>query len=96
MSGRFAGRTNEVFMASDDDILNYLDYLDHRDILQEGYDQFERFVCQLYTSKVYTKVNDFRWFLYSNRAAEGESSNNFRSLSHANAESSGKSILTNI
>ena len=26
---------------------------------------------QLYTSKVYTKVNDFRWFLYSNRAAEG-------------------------
>ena len=29
--------------------------------------------CQLYKSKVYTKVNEYRWFLYSNRAAEGES-----------------------
>ena len=30
--------------------------------------------CQLYTSKVHTKVNDFRWwFFYSNRAAEEES-----------------------
>ena len=63
-------------MDCDDDILNYLDYLDDRDILQEGYEQFELFVCQLYTSKVYTKVDDFRWFLYSNRADEGESSNN--------------------
>ena len=33
----------------------------------------ERFVCMLYRSKVYTKVNELRWFLYSNRAAEGES-----------------------
>ena len=35
--------------------------------------QFERFVCMLYRIKVYTKVNELRWFLYSNRAAEGES-----------------------
>ena len=63
MSGRFAGRTNKVFMACDDDILNYLESLDHRDISQEGYHQFERFVCQPYTSKVYTKVNYFRWFV---------------------------------
>ena len=33
----------------------------------------EQFVCMLYRSKVYTKVNELRWFLYSNRAAEGES-----------------------
>ena len=28
--------------------------------------QLERFVC------IYTKVNELRWFFYSNRAAEGE------------------------
>ena len=33
----------------------------------------ERFVCMLYRSKVYTKVNELRWFMYSNRAAEGGS-----------------------
>ena len=71
MSGRFAGRANEVFMASDEDILNALESLDHRDPSQEGYNQFERFICQIYTSKVYTKVNDFRWFLYSTNATEG-------------------------
>ena len=31
---------------------------------------------QLHMFKVYTKVNDFRWFLYANRAAEWESSSN--------------------
>ena len=81
MSGRFAGRSKEwcfkVFMACDDDILNALESLGHRDLSQEEYDQLERFVCQLYKSKVYTKVNEFQWFLYSNRAAEGgESSTN--------------------
>ena len=40
MSGRFAGRTNEVFMAGDDDILNALESLDDRDLSQEGYNQF--------------------------------------------------------
>ena len=77
MSGRFAGRINKwcfkVFTACDDDIINALEYLDDRDLSQEGYDEFERFVCQLNTFKVYTKVNDFRWFLYSNNAAEEES-----------------------
>ncbi len=77
MSGRFAGGTNgwcfTVFMACGyENILNTLESLDHRDLSQEGIDQFERFDCQLYTSKVYTKVNEFRVFLYSNRAAEQE------------------------
>jgi len=34
--------------------------------------QLEGFVCVLYRSKIHTKVNELRWFLYSNRAAEGE------------------------
>ena len=80
MSGRFAGRSKEwcfkVFMACDDDILNALESLGQRDLSQEEYDKLERFVCQLYKSNVYIKVNEFRWFLYSNRAADGESSTN--------------------
>ena len=39
-----------------DDILNDLKYLEHRDISQEEYDQLERFVCQLYTSKAYIYI----------------------------------------
>ena len=78
MSGRFAGRSKEwcskVFMACDDDILNALESLGHRDLSQEDYDQLERFVCQLYKSKVYTKVNEYRWFL--SRSGGGESSTN--------------------
>jgi len=30
-------------------------------------------VCVLYRSKIHTEVNELRWFLYSNPAAEGES-----------------------
>ena len=75
MSGRFAGRSKEwcfkLFMACDDDILNALESFGHRNLSQEEYDQLERFACQLHKSKVYTKVNEYRWFLYSNRAAEG-------------------------
>ena len=61
MSGRFAGRTKEwcfrVFMACDDDILNDLKYLGHRDLSQEEYDQLERrFVCQLYKSTIYIQA----------------------------------------
>ena len=63
----------KVFMACDDDILNSLESLGQRDLSQEEYDKLERFVCQLYKSKVYTNVNEFRWLLYSNRAADGES-----------------------
>ena len=70
--GRFAGRTNEwcvkVFKACDDDILNALESLGHRDLTHEGIDQFDR-----YTPKVYTKVIDFRWLLCSNLTAEEES-----------------------
>ena len=33
----------------------------------------ERFVCMLYRSKVYTKVNELCCLLYSNRTAEAES-----------------------
>ena len=58
-------------MACDDDTLNYLKCLGYRCLWQEEYDQLERFVCQL--CKSYIKVNELRWFLYSNRAAEGES-----------------------
>ena len=54
-------------------MVDALESLGHRDLSQEEYDQLERFVCQLYKSKVYNKVNEFRWFLYSNRAAEWES-----------------------
>ena len=42
----------KVFMACDDDILNALESLRHRDLSQNEYDQLERFVCQLYKSKV--------------------------------------------
>ena len=77
MSGRFAGRTKEwcfkAFLACDDDILDALESLGHQDLSQDVYDQLERFTCQLYKSRMYNKVNDLRWFLYSNRAAEGES-----------------------
>ena len=76
MFERFAGRTNEwcfkVFKACGDDIHNALENLGHRYLPQEGIDQFDRYVCQLYTSKIYTNVNDLWWFLCSNRAAEEE------------------------
>ncbi len=49
-----------------------LESLDHRDLSQEWIDQFEWFAWQLYTSKVFTKVNDCRCLLYSNRTAEEE------------------------
>ena len=57
---RFVGITNDMSMACGDDIdlLNALESLDHRDISQEGYNQFERFIFKLY--QVYTKVNDIR------------------------------------
>ena len=35
--------------------------------------QLECFVCLLYKSKVHTRVEELRWFLFSNPAAEGES-----------------------
>ena len=74
-SGRFAGRTKDwcfkLCMACDDDIHNALESLGHRDLSEEEYDQLERFVRQLYKSKVYTQVNEFRWFLYCNRASKG-------------------------
>ena len=34
--------------------------------------ELEHFVCVLYRSAMHTAVNELRWFLYSNRAAEGE------------------------
>ena len=45
-------------MACDDDILNALDSLGHRDLSQE-YDQLERFVFQLYKSKYTPKWTSF-------------------------------------
>ena len=75
--GRFAGRTKEwcfnVFMSCDDEILEVLASLGNIDPSPETCTQLEGFVCMRYRSKVCTKVKELRWFLYSNRAAEGES-----------------------
>lgn len=77
MSGRFAGRTKDscfkAFMSCDDEILDALAMLGNDiDLPADVCSQLERFVCIFYRSKIYTKVNELRWFLYSNRAAEGE------------------------
>ena len=76
-SRRFAGRSKEwcfkVFLQScDDDILSALGSLGIIDPSPETCSQLERFVCLLYKSTVYTTVKDLRWFLFSNRSAEGE------------------------
>ncbi len=77
VSGRFAGRTKDscfkAFMHCDDEILDALAMLGSDNYLTtDTCSQLERFVCILYRSKIYTKVNELRWFLYSNRAAEAE------------------------
>lgn len=77
MSGRFAGRTKDscfkAFMTCDDEILDALATLGNIIDLPAGAcSQLERVVCILYRSIIYTKVNELCWFLYSNRAAEGE------------------------
>lgn len=77
MSGRFAGRSKEwcfkVFMACDSKILEALASLGNADPSPQVYSELERFVCLLYKSQLYTTVDELRWFLFSNRAAEGES-----------------------
>ena len=77
MSGRFAGRSKDwcfkVFLTCDSKIWEALESLGQADPSQQVYSQLERFVCLLYKSKVHTRVNELRWFLFSNRAAEGES-----------------------
>ena len=77
MCGGFAGRIKEwcfkVFMSCDDEILEALASLGNNDPSPETCTQFERFIGMLYRSKVCIKVNELRWFLYSNRAVEGES-----------------------
>jgi hypothetical protein len=76
MSGRFAGRSKDwcfkVFMSCDEEIHEAFTSLGNTDPTPDVCSQLERFVCLLYKSKVHTKVNELRWFLYSNRAAEGE------------------------
>ena len=77
MSGKFAGRTKDycfkVFMSCDDEILDALAMLGNGiDLPADVCSQLERFVCILYRSEIFTKVNELRWFLFSNRAAEGE------------------------
>ena len=60
-------------MTCDDNILDALGSLGtSADLTQEENSQLLRFVCQLYKSKSHNNVNGLRWFLYSNRAAEGE------------------------
>ena len=69
MSELFAGRIKQgclkVCMACDDDIHNALESLRHKYLSREGYDQFERFVCQLHKSIVYTEVNEVQWLFGS-------------------------------
>jgi len=77
MSGRFAGRSKEwcfkAFMSCDEEILDALAMLGNGDDLpSETCSRLEHFVCLLYRSKMHTTVNELRWFLFSNRAAEGE------------------------
>ena len=77
MSGRFAGKTKEwcfkVFLTCDEKIWKALESLGHTDLSADTYTHLERYVCLLYKSKVHTKLKDLRWYLYSNRAAQGES-----------------------
>ena len=77
MCGRFAGRTKDwcvkVFLLCDDQILNALASLGLSSPSPETCLHLERFVCLLYKSKMYSTVQDLRWYLYSNRGAEGES-----------------------
>lgn len=77
LTGRFAGRSKDwcfkVFLACDSKIWEASESLRQVDPSPQVYYQLERFVCLLYKSKVHTRVEEFRWFLFSNRAAEGES-----------------------
>ena len=77
VSGRFAGRTKDwcfkAFMSCDDEILDALAMLGNdSDLPSDACSQLERFVCALYQSNIHTTVKELRWFLYSNRATEGE------------------------
>ena len=77
ISGKFAGRTKDscfkAFLFCDDKILDALAILVSDSYLStDGCSWLERSVCILYQSKMNTNVNELRWFLYSNRAAEGE------------------------
>ena len=78
MSGKLASRSKDwcfkVFLKCDSKILDALGALGSQsDPSPEIYAQLERFVCLIYKSEVLTEVKDLRWFLFSNRAAEGES-----------------------
>ena len=59
-------------MYSGDGILKSLASLGNLDPSPETCTQLERFVSVLYRSRVCTKLNEVRWFLYPNIVAEGE------------------------
>ncbi|KAK6179127.1 hypothetical protein SNE40_007039 [Patella caerulea] len=60
-------------MSCDDEILDALARLGNdNDLSSDVCSQLERFVWVLYRSKLHTTVKELRWFLFSNRAAEGE------------------------
>ena len=60
-------------MSCDDEILDALAMLgNYNDLPSDACSELERFVCVLYRSKIHTTVNKLRWFLDSNRVAEGE------------------------
>ena len=85
MTGRFGRRTTDscfkAFLLCDDRILDALADLGNRDLEPDTWTQLERFKCILYKSKLHTAVKELRWFLFSNRSAEGENlPPTFRSL----------------
>ena len=79
MTGKFAGRSKETcfkqFLSADVDILSALAKLGKSDRLPDEtiISNLERYVCVLYGSRKYTKLEQLRWFLYSHKQAEGES-----------------------
>ena len=70
------GRTKDwcfkQFLFTDDGVLDSLANLGHDFLDPKTWAQLKRFVCLLYKSKSHAAVKDLRWFLFSNRAAEGE------------------------
>ena len=76
VTGRFGGRTKDwcfkAFLSADANVLTALAELGRPELEPETWAQLERFVFQLYRSKTCKAVKSLRWYLFSNRAAEGE------------------------
>jgi len=79
MSGRFAGRSKDWYFKVSNVVSRYWMLLALDALGQESDPsptvcaQLERLFCLIYKSEIITEVKDLRWFLCSNRAAEGQS-----------------------